>query len=604
MSDIMSRVCDFLSSCRFVDAATHDYIRELAKKGLVPESIGFHVFRSSNLSEYEIYETGLDFLKNELMKDSRFDPEVIAKVIAEVRGQVYVQQDDRLSRFIIQESPYRKQAEIVKSGDVVVKKYQKIGLRERALFEFLRNESSGSVLWNLRPWPVTLFLSGAILCLGYFFLKFFFEEVFSDHRKFTVLIAICIVSLIGVKFIEVLFASGSLNLVRNIPYPIILPFSAILIGIFLGIPLSAFVCSCLVLIYTLGADIWNNTIFNSINILSVGFSFLMIRKIHRSNSIFKVCVKLWFPTLAATTVIRIFDCEWNIGIFVWDALFNFIFSFVTAIFVIGLVPLLDVFFGSSSKHALLLLLDPEQEYLKRLFTEALGTYQHSVLVGCMAEAAANAIQRDGLLCRVAGQYHDIGKLVNPSFFVENRSSGIAEDPECRNIVKDLEIILSHVSEGINLASKIHLPETVIKVIKEHHGTTMVHSLYYDYKNSKPKENERILDENFFRYKGKKPSTIESTIIMLADSFEAASRSLGTVTEKSLSELLDKIVAQKFSDGQFEYSPLTLAELKLCKQAMLKTLFGALHLRRKYPEALPEQNILLIGKDAQPKVLDH
>ena len=174
--------------------------------------------------------------------------------------------------------------------------------------------------------------------------------------------------------------------------------------------------------------------------------------------------------------------------------------------------------------------------LRRLTIDAPGTYQHSVVVGNLAEAAAAAIGANGLFCRVATLYHDIGKMVTPQYFTENQQ-GSMNIHQLLTPQESAQVIIAHVSEGVALARKAGLPEQFIDIIKEHHGTTLV---YYFYRKQLEKVggDKTLVDEKEFRYAGPKPSSKESAIIMIADSLEAASRSLEKMNEENLDGACD------------------------------------------------------------------
>jgi len=225
-------------------------------------------------------------------------------------------------------------------------------------------------------------------------------------------------------------------------------------------------------------------------------------------------------------------------------------------------------------------MDPNNDLLRRLTIEAPGTYQHSVVVGNLAEAAATAIGANGLFCRVATLYHDIGKMVTPQYFTENQQGGM-NIHQLLTPYESAQVIIAHVSEGVAMARKAGLPEQFIDIIKEHHGTTMA---YYFYRKQLELVggNKTQVDEKDFRYSGPKPRSKESAIIMISDSVEAASRSLEKVNEETLLELANRLIREKADDGQFDNCLLTFEELAIVKETLVKTLVAYGHSRIKYP----------------------
>jgi putative nucleotidyltransferase with HDIG domain len=229
-------------------------------------------------------------------------------------------------------------------------------------------------------------------------------------------------------------------------------------------------------------------------------------------------------------------------------------------------------------------MDPNTELLRRLSLEAPGTYQHSLVVGNLAEYAARSIGANDLFCRVVSLYHDIGKLFNPHYFTENQLGGF----NIHQLLTPLEsthVIISHVPEGEALARKHHLPQSFIDVIREHHGTTLVYFFYCKQIEQMDGDPARV-SKNLFRYPGPKPHTKESALIMIADTIEAASRSLNEVTEEAATEMVDRLISEKAQEGQFDECPLTFQELEIVKKTIVKALLVTRHLRIKYPEKNP------------------
>ena len=224
--------------------------------------------------------------------------------------------------------------------------------------------------------------------------------------------------------------------------------------------------------------------------------------------------------------------------------------------------------------------DPNSDLLRRLSLEAPGTYQHSLVVGNIAEAAARAIGANGLLCRVATLYHDVGKLFNPHYFTENQLGGF-NIHQLLTPQESAQVLIAHVAEGEALGRKYHLPQIFIDVIREHHGTTLAY--YFYCKQVEQMEGDLTkVDEKIFRYPGPRPRSKESAIIMIADSIEAASRSLDEVNDIVVTDLVERLVAEKIEEGQFDECWLTFEELGIIKKTVIKILVVARHLRVKYP----------------------
>ncbi|MBO8126755.1 MAG: HDIG domain-containing protein [Firmicutes bacterium] len=254
---------------------------------------------------------------------------------------------------------------------------------------------------------------------------------------------------------------------------------------------------------------------------------------------------------------------------------------VSSILAIGSLAYLESLFGITSSIKLLELANPNQPLIKRLLVEAPGTYHHSLMVANLAEAAAEAIGGDPLLARVGAYYHDIGKLKRPYFFVENQFS--QENPHDK-ISPSLStlIITSHVKDGVELAREAKLPQVIIDIIQQHHGTDLVK---YFYHRAQENEKDGSVSERDFRYSGPRPQTKEAALVMLADSTEAAVRSMQKPTPGRLEAMVRKIIKERLDDGQLNESDLTLKDLDAIANNFVRVLSGIFHARVEYPDKL-------------------
>ncbi|MCB0645001.1 MAG: HDIG domain-containing protein, partial [Phaeodactylibacter sp.] len=243
-----------------------------------------------------------------------------------------------------------------------------------------------------------------------------------------------------------------------------------------------------------------------------------------------------------------------------------------------LIPLLERIFGFTSSISLVELSDMNRPLLRELALKAPGTLQHSLQVANLSEAAADRIGADPLLVKVAALYHDIGKTLNPEYFIENQS-GNNPHGEISHL-ESAKMIIGHVTEGAKLAQKYRLPKVLIDFINSHHGTTRVEYFYRNYVKENP---DKEFDETLFRYPGPKPQTKEETILMMADSLEAASKSLKNPTGQDIDNLVDRIVNGKVEHGQLDESAMTFEELQQCKEIFRSRLRSINHVRVEYPK---------------------
>lgn len=267
---------------------------------------------------------------------------------------------------------------------------------------------------------------------------------------------------------------------------------------------------------------------------------------------------------------------------------------LSAVLMIGSLPFLETAFGITSAVRLLELSDPNQPLLRRLMLEAPGTYHHSILVANLAEAAADAVGANSLLARVGAYYHDIGKLKRPYFFIENLLT--QENPHDK-LTPSLStlIITSHVKDGLELAQEYKLPQIIIDIIGQHHGSGLISYFYH-----KALETNRFgekISEDDFRYETPKPQTREAAIVMLADSVEAGARALQKSTPGRLEALARRVIREKLEDGQLEACDLNFRDLNIIAQAFIRVLSGIFHARVEYPESMVKELERRKNKDA-------
>jgi len=256
-------------------------------------------------------------------------------------------------------------------------------------------------------------------------------------------------------------------------------------------------------------------------------------------------------------------------------------ALLSPIFTYGLLIFFERIFGIMTEITLLELSDFNHPLLRELSARAPGTFHHSIAVATLAESAAKAIGANPLLTRVGAYYHDVGKILNPEFFVENQ---MESDKFHDSITpkQSVQIIISHVEEGQKIAKKYKLPQEIIKFIPMHHGTTLV--AYFYGKALKRKELKDVeVEESDFRYKGPKPDSKETAIVMLADSVEAAVRSLDDKTPENIEKTVEAIFENRIEDGQLDESNLTLKDIEEIKKTFIQMLVNLHHPRVKYPE---------------------
>jgi putative nucleotidyltransferase with HDIG domain len=281
---------------------------------------------------------------------------------------------------------------------------------------------------------------------------------------------------------------------------------------------------------------------------------------------------------AFTVIIIHFFRLWPIRTLGLNLMWAGVSGMASALIVLGILPFLESFFSKTTNIKLLELADFNQPLLKRLMLESPGTYHHSLIMASLAEQAAEAIGANSLLARVGAYYHDVGKLSNPEYFIENQQANANPHDPLTPAMSSL-VVISHVKEGMALARRYGIDKIIVDCIEQHHGTSLIHYFYH----RALEQNKDITSDNF-RYPGPKPQRKETAILMLADAVEAASRSVEEPTPGRLKDTVEKVINNKFTDGQFSECPITLHDLGSIAESMAATLGGIYHARIEYQEA--------------------
>ncbi|SET63809.1 hypothetical protein SAMN05421676_106156 [Salinibacillus kushneri] len=257
--------------------------------------------------------------------------------------------------------------------------------------------------------------------------------------------------------------------------------------------------------------------------------------------------------------------------------FGFASALLSSVLTLGLIPIFESGLNILTESRLLQLSNPNHPLLRKILIEAPGTYHHSVMVANLSEAACEAIGANGLLARVAAYYHDLGKTVNPSYFIENQM-GEKNPHDYLKPEDSATIIIRHPYDGGHLLTKHKMPQEIIDIAEQHHGKSLLKYFYYQ-----AKERDKNTEESAFRYPGPKPQTKEAAIVCICDSVEAAVRSINEPSMEKIKEIVKSIIHDKLMDNQLNDSPLTFKDLHSIEVAVCEVLKGIFHSRIKYPE---------------------
>lgn len=300
---------------------------------------------------------------------------------------------------------------------------------------------------------------------------------------------------------------------------------------------------------------------------------------HKQRRLRRLLGLLVLISVALTTVLALY---YGIGIPSNSYYTLVLYALLNVIFTVGVArfsrPYFDLMFEDTAVLRMMELSNPSQPLLKELIEKAPGTYHHSVMVANLSANAVEAIGGDSLFARVACYYHDVGKLKSPMYFVENLPVGMENPHDLLTPQESRDIIFAHVTDGVAMLEKAGMPKDIIDICRQHHGTTAVKYFYI-----KAKEADDSVEMDDFRYKGETPTTKESAVISIADTVESATRAMKTPNVDSITKLVRETIQSRIEDGQFDNCPITIKELKIVEESLIKGLTGSYHTRVPYPK---------------------
>lgn len=521
-----------------IEENKEDELKEV-RKNIIPKILKL------NLSE-NIYNVINTIMQNQIKSNFFYDDEKTQALISEAKKNV--------SKVIIKQNQI-----IVKEGEPVTQNQLDV-LAQLGMLD----ESNGSNY-------IYVYLILALFVLVVMFIQYSYlfknhSELFLDFKKLT---------LIGVINL------GSLILARAMSYisPLIIPFACgpILLTLLVNYKVSIFfsVLNAITIGVLNGFDV-------QVIVIGIFTSLLgstLLKKMQQRNELIysTVYISIIAAILTISTGILISS---NLKEVLIKSALTIVGGMFSGVLALGILPFIEGFFDEVTTLKLLELSNPNNPLLKKLLMEAPGTYHHSMLVANLSEMAAEEIGASSVIARIGSYYHDVGKTRRPYFFGENQIA--MENPHNNmNPRESAKIIISHVKDGLELAQKYNLPKIIQDIIVQHHGTTLVKYFYYTMKNNA--EDPESIKERDFKYPGPIPNTKESGIIMMADSVEAAVRSIKEPNEEKISQMINNIVDDKLKSGQLDNCDLTLKDIQKIKISFLKCLKGIYHHRIEYPK---------------------
>ena len=457
----------------------------------------------------------------------------------------------------------------VDEGKLIIARGEVVEADNLKILESLKAEYE-SELWTENNYYFILFgytiLVALVLMMLFLFLKKYRPEVFRNNVKvtfifFNILLMIFITTLV-VKYNEAYV------------YVVPLCIMPLILKTFFDARLGLFVHVLTVLI--LGFVVPNSFEYIFLQIIAGIVTILTVSELYKRANLFISVGQITLIYIIGYFAFHIIH-EGNLDNVNWYIFGFFFLNGMITLFAQPLIYIYEKMFGMVSDVSLLELSDTNSKLLKELSNKAPGTFHHSLQVANLAEASANEIGANAMLVRVGALYHDIGKMNNPTYFTENQVTSINPhddlDPK-----ESARIIINHVIEGIELARKYNLPDRVIDFIRTHHGTSFV---YYFYK--KQQELDQPFKESDFRYPGPIPFSKETAILMMADSVEAASKSLNNPTYQIIDQFVEKIITGQMNGNQFLNANITFKEIQMIKKVLKQKLTNIYHLRVEYPE---------------------
>jgi len=434
----------------------------------------------------------------------------------------------------------------------------------------------------LRIFPVVLLSCSAIgLYVARYSLKILNEPLKCVGLLF-IMLGVIVFNQFGILFVQSKF-----EFIWS-PYFIVMPLMVAAISVTIALTqrfalgIGAFLCVLSVI-----ALKENNSDFGQVlSVLMVtgcgmGISILSLKKIRTRTKLIKVC---------AIAGVVVFMMVWAMGIWqklpmneiMKDACIGLVGALLVGILIQGFLPYIERIFRVATDMTLLDYSDSSLPLLSRLAVEVPGTYNHSFQIGMMAEAAAEEIGANGLLCRVGAYYHDIGKINKPHFFVENQGESFNQHRDLSPTMSKM-IIIGHVKDGLEMAHEYRIPKVLHQFIASHHGTTLVEYFYHQAMQQVKEAGHGTINETEFRYPGPKPHSKETAIVMLCDCVESATRALKDPTPSRIEDIVNQLSMNRLLDGQFDECDLTMRELHIIENRIVKTLCGMYHGRIAYPK---------------------
>lgn len=533
-----------------------------------------NVSEKSNSQDVFTAESALDFFKNNYKAiDLKVKETILDLVESHLKPNVIF--DEELTK-VVENSTVNSLSTtkgMVQKGEIIVSKgtyvddevYQKL-LSFRETYE-AQTKSVGD---NKLVFLGQVFLVGFVISLLMVFLYLFRKDIFADNRQLLLILLVVTSMLLALTW-AIKLQLDSLYLIPFCIVPIII---RILFDTRLALNLH------LLVILIAGFFVPNSFEFVFYQTTAGMVAIYSIKNLVKREQLLisaSFILGSYFVSFVGIALLR----EGDFSQIEWTKFLPFVFSVLLSLLAYPLIYAFERVFGITSDVALIELTNTNNKLLRELAFKAPGTFQHSLQVANLAEAAIFKIGGNALLVRAGALYHDVGKMENPQYFIENQNTALSPHDKLP-YEQSAQIIIKHVHKGIEITRKHKLPESIIDFIRTHHGNTRVDYFYQSFLKNSP---EKFVDENIFRYPGPIPFSKETGVLMLADSVEAASRSLKNPDAQSISDLVERIIDYKLEQNQLDDCDLTLKDLETIKLIFKTMLMSIYHVRIDYLQSV-------------------
>jgi len=472
----------------------------------------------------------------------------------------------------------------IKAGEIIVREGDRVTEEQISILEQLGMQKSKNSFQTLIGTGLFVFLT---FWLVLEFLRRHYKEIYTSDAKMLLIGLIFIIILLIARFLTVIRIGDQPDINSLVGFLAPVAAGSMLIAILLDNKLAYFLTMMMALYIGLLTE--GNQLFYAIaGFIGGVVGVFQVSRLSQTSDLAKSGIYIALANIVAVITLLLIKGNITLNVALVGIIIGAVNGILSAVLMIGVLPYLESAFSITSMIKLLELSNPNHPLLKRLLLESPGTYHHSLMVGNLAEASAEEVGANPLLVRVGAYYHDIGKIKRPEYFVENQR-GFDNPHEKIAPALSALIVTSHVKEGVELAREARLPQPIIDFIEQHHGTSLV---TYFYNRAKEEDREGKISADSFRYEGPKPKSKEVALVMLADSVEAAVRSLPEPTPDKIAEKVNLIIKNRLHDGQLELCELTFKDLNTIANSFIKTLEGIYHKRIEYPE--------IIGKELESR----